>query len=600
MPDPVQSRRKRPFFPRRPSYLTDVRGNIAALAALMLPVVLLSLGSAVDYVSATRREETINGIADAAALAATQPAMMSDSCYPNQTASTCTQVVTQVVNLFNAQIAKVQGIGTLTLTAANVTIVDSSGTPVTRTATVNWTGTSNNYMSGILGFAQMAIAGTSVAKNSASPVTTFYMLVDESPSMAFPAQSTGVTTMFNATPNNGLGNCALGCHQSDPTAYKDNNLYNPANIICQSGANSLSGGVFTDGAAAFPCVMTNGNISTTSLVKGVPTDGTCGTAPAGYTTLATTVNHTNTPTATGPTPAAAYGAEDAFALSRCLAVQLRVDLVNQAVSALMTTAPATAIENNTTYAVDLYTLDLGYNNVPSTYLQGGTIPDPAITKGLETIYTWPVSTANIDFQSESTMSSGFTAAQAAANGVAPLESNSEGDDSYSFIDEQGLKGMYAIMPTPGNGGSSVGDTPQEVLFIVTDGMNDTDSDGTTPTASCIGTSTMYTYYSRPQFCVNQTKNPATGNSYCTDFKNKGIRIAFLYLRYNSLAPYDGYVSDIEPWQYPSGVGGTDEVEQAAIACASSGLEFTVDTDTDITSAMTALFEKAVQTAYLAH
>jgi hypothetical protein len=273
----------------------------------------------------------------------------------------------------------------------------------------------------------------------------------------------------------------------------------------------------------------------------------------------------------------------------------------------MTTAPATATENNTTYAVNIYTLDIGSNNVPSTYnwngdtvgAAPGLVPDPAITKGLETVFTWPVAFASIDTETNATMVSGFSSATTAANGIAPLESNAEGDDSYSFMDESGLAGMYGLMPTPGNGGSAPGDKPQEVLFIVTDGENDTDSDGTTPTKSCIGAGSLYTYYSRPQFCVNQTINSKTGNSYCTDIKNEGIRIAFLYLRYNAL-PYPDYISDIQPWQYPSGTSGTDEIEQSAINCASSGLEFTVDTDGDITAAMTALFQKAVQTAYLAH
>jgi hypothetical protein len=186
-------------------------------------------------------------------------------------------------------------------------------------------------------------------------------------------------------------------------------------------------------------------------------------------------------------------------------------------------------------------------------------------------------------------------------------SSSQDDDTQ--IDQYGLAGMYALMPTPGNGGAT--STPQEVLFIVTDGVND--SAGSSPSNGCVGsTNPPGPYYSRHLFCVNQLTNAGTGNDYCTDIKAKGIRIAFLYLRYNGLNPYDGaqpgYTSDVEPWQYPGDstrtdnnfAGDTDEIEQAAIACASSGLEFTVDTDTDITTAMNGLFQKAVQTAYLAH
>jgi hypothetical protein len=192
----------------------------------------------------------------------------------------------------------------------------------------------------------------------------------------------------------------------------------------------------------------------------------------------------------------------------------------------------------------------------------------------------------------------------------------------------GAQGTPSItsMATPGTGIPAPSGAPQEVLFIVSDGMNDVDANGGSyPSApgsgqlssSCIGTSTLYTYYSRPLFCMGHTTDgTAANNTYCTDIKNEGIRIAFLYLRYNALntnlgasQPGNGYFHDIEPWQYPSNSSDTnnadfpgaytDNVEQGAINCASPGLEFTVDTGANITSAMETLFQKAVQTAYLA-
>ena len=191
----------------------------------------------------------------------------------------------------------------------------------------------------------------------------------------------------------------------------------------------------------------------------------------------------------------------------------------------------------------------------------------------------------------------------------------------------GATGTPAItkMSLPGTGLPVAGNTPEEVLFIVTDGMNDVDANGgsypAAPaaallTASCLNASKVYTYYSRPLFCMNQTTD-GSGNTYCSDIKNEGIKIAFLYLRYNALntnlgasQPSNGYYYDIEPWQYPGDSTDTnnshfpgsytDEMEQGAITCASPGLEFTVDSDGNIATAMTTLFQKAAQSVYLAH
>jgi len=253
-------------------------------------------------------------------------------------------------------------------------------------------------------------------------------------------------------------------------------------------------------------------------------------------------------------------------------------------------------------------------------------------------------------QSNSAMTTNFGYATTAANTLMPLETYEAGQTTNGGCGDQdspldlSLEYLYAgtaavggnacgattntpaitKMAVPGNGLPVAGGAPEEVLYIVSDGMNDVAASGgsypTVPSsglsASCVGTSTLYTYYGRPQFCLGQTKD-TSGNTYCTNIKNAGIRIAYLYLRYNTLntnlgasQPSNGYYYDIEPWQYPgnptdyhnSDFPGTytDEIEQSAINCASPGLEFTVDTGANITSAMAALFQKAVQTAYLAH
>jgi hypothetical protein len=771
MPDFLYKRDRRSRTPRRLArFLTDDRGNFAALAAILIPLLLIAVGAATDYTSAARRQETLQGVSDAAVLASTQPAMMAQSCYPNsgspQNAAACALVQQQVVNVFNAQGAGVTGVTFTPITTSAIYIADSGNQ---RVATLTWTEKSNNLFAGVLGLPSIAIAGQSVAKNG-SPVTLFYMLIDNTPSMAFPATADGVSDMLNASPANytaGVhnGGCSLSCHESDPNAGVGDALWNPSNITCPATDAAYSS---WSGTTQFPCVQgqsytissgtyvaatglvtltlasnsgvnsgngfyvtsatgvatTPGDITTldstttggaftavspstgttvtytiatglsiTSITGGTVTSQMAATntgqpgplvggatgAPTGSGTgstigCATSIGGSPPPQPqytgtfyTGATTAGSkftgfWGNEDAFALSRCLGVQLRIDLVNQALSSLLTTAPAMATTNNTTYAVDIFSVDLGDNNSPSPY-NGTNVTQPTtVDVGLEPVYFWGCTATyqvnagctqeagtSIVTQTTSQMTTNFGYATAASNTLAPLETYQAGQttsggcgDPDSPLDLAlqylyagtgavtgacGATGTPAItaMATPGTGLPVAGNSPAEVLFIVSDGMNDVDANGGSyPAAagsgqlskSCIGASKLYTYYGRPLYCMGQTTD-GSGNTYCADIKAKGIEIAFLYLRYNTLntnlgasQPSEGYYYDIEPWQYPGNPTDynnadfpgtyTDDVEQGAIACASTGLEFTINEGDNITTAMATLFQKAAQSVYLAH
>ena len=78
-----------------------------------------------------------------------------------------------------------------------------------------------------------------------------------------------------------------------------------------------------------------------------------------------------------------------------------------------------------------------------------------------------------------------------------------------------MTNINTVLPTPGNGTNAAGDTPQEVLFFVTDGMEDE---------------------GKPR--VMSVMNPA----WCTTIKNRGIRIAVLYTTYLPLPTDSWYVN----------------------------------------------------------
>jgi hypothetical protein len=221
---------------------------------------------------------------------------------------------------------------------------------------------------------------------------------------------------------------------------------------------------------------------------------------------------------------------DYYGLARSLGVTLRMDLVTQATQNLMTTAKSTSTANNATYRAAIYTFNIGFNTI--------------------TPLTANLSTAQ---------------SQAASIQIYEVPSQNWSNDAITDY-TNAMTQINSIMPNPGGGTKSAGDTPQEVLFIVTDGVEDEMVNG-----------------SRVQSLMS--------TSYCTTIKNRGIRIAVLYTTYLPLPTNSWYNNYIAPFQ--SQIGPTLQ------SCASPGLYFQVSTNQDISAAMIALFEQAVRTAYLA-
>ncbi|HEY2661987.1 MAG TPA: pilus assembly protein TadG-related protein [Caulobacteraceae bacterium] len=464
---------------------SDRRGNVALISCFMMVPLVFAFGMGVDYTLAKRRQDQINGIADAAALAAVTPSMMGQSD---------TNAIAAARSMFLAQIATVPDVG---YSSGNVSVTASTTTGAVnkRTVTVNYTATSNNQFAALLGVSTLPIAGTSAATSSLAPNINFYLLLDTSPSMEIAATTAGMNTLIANTQKQvdsttKVAGCAFGCHQSNPSADSlgnpsstYNSKTNPNPITCVSGTSS-------------------------SILTSVQTGG-----------------------------------EDNYGLARCLGVTMRIDLVNQATQNLMSVAQTTQTQNKTVYQVAIYTFDQAINTTQS-------------------------------------LTSNLTSAQTNAANIQPLQvyknnwltSSSNNQDEDTSLDTF-MAQMYTansttnIMPTPGNGTNNKGDTPQEVLFIVSDGLND----------NLVGGSRSY--------------KPVSAAT-CAAIKNGGIRIAFLYLTYNPMTSNGWYNSYVAPIQ--------SQIAPAAQSCASAGLYFQVNTDGDISSAMTALFQKAVATAYLSH
>jgi len=438
------------------SYGRDRKGNVAIIFALSLVPAVFLIGMALDFSSAMQRRSQLNAAADAAALAAVTPSMMTQSNAAAQTAGT---------NIFNAEASAMSGVSN---TSPTVTVTSSNG-DLTRMVLVSYSASSVNNFPGVLGQSTWTISGSSTATATAAPNINFYLLLDNSPSMDLPATSAGITAMINATenaPTNGgnAGGCAFACHESNPAG---DNLGNP-----------------------------NG--------------------------------------------------EDNYTLAQNLGVVTRIQNMSTATQSLMTTASAMEVANNVTYQMAIYTFNYS-----------GTNTIQALTSNL-------------------------TTAQNAAQGINVLEvydnnyltgTHNNNDTDTDF--DSAMQQMNTIMPNPGTGAAN--SPPQEVLFLVTDGVEDkVDANCSEPLSG------------------NRCQQPFD-TIWCTTMKNRGILVAVLYTEYLPL-PASGVGSNswyntwIAPFQ--SQIGPNMQ------SCASPNLFFQVTTNGDITAAMNALFQKAVATARL--
>ena len=153
-----------------------------------------------------------------------------------------------------------------------------------------------------------------------------------------------------------------------------------------------------------------------------------------------------------------------------------------------------------------------------------------------------------------------------------------GDVGTNYDDSLGKLSQTSYVPNPGNGTNQPGDTPQEVLFIVTDGVEDEQSGG-----------------SRLEQAINDLGNAANGNSsgtnWCTTIKNRGVKIAILYTDYLPVPTDSWYTGHIAPI--------LSDVGPALQACASPGLFYDAGVDaSNLGQDLAALFAAVTQSGHL--
>ena len=456
--------------------MRDARGATAMLFAVTLPVVFVAIGATLDYSEAARLHTKLNAAADAAVLTAVSPTMLP---------ATDAAAKAAAIAIFNSQI---EGLPQLEIASSQptVTITHPNGSSSARSAIVSYVASSKNFFTGLFFGQTIAISGSAGSTASIAPNVDFYLLLDNSPSMALPATTAGISTEEALTTNN----CAFACHEAS-TGDSDTD-HNP-------------------------------------IVNGKYIDN--------------------------------------YQVARNAGITLRIDELNAGVSGLLSDAldeqnraPAPA----PTYRFAVTALDSPYAvGDPSTGLgYAGIMPlTPNYTSG------WASVSSN--FALMEVFTNNNACAGATINGVfnpcANGTANQDGDTDF----DNALRDIDTLMPDPGQGTRAAGDKPQEVLFIVTDGVED----------EVVGGARL-----------EQQLNAPGAHNYCDDIKARGIQIAVLYTAYLPVPSNPWYVAHIAPIQ--------PLLSPALQACASPGFFYQAAVGEDIAAAMLNLFNTLLRSARL--
>jgi Flp pilus assembly protein TadG len=447
--------------------LRDRKANVAVMFAIIMVPCIYLLGMALDYTQALRKQSQLNAATDAAAIAAIRPAMLTQ---PDSVAQATALAV------FSATANSLPGL--TGIPSPTITITDAG---LGRTITVSYNANSINNFPILLGSPAWPIRGSSTAKASSAPNLNFYLVLDDSPSMAIGATQTDINNLITAT-----------AHQPSPSA-----------------------------SCGFACHETHPNLDSGASASSV----------------------------------------DNLTIARNNSITLRIDLVVNAVKQLMVSWSACpqsvaggvmqcmSALNNTTYKAGLYTFDTNLNT-----LQALTTPSVAgLSANNIQLFT-------VDHQNCVVSGSCTT--------------------DYGTNIEGALTSINAIMPNPGLGSNTAGDAPGEVVFLVTDGVDDMIISSS---SACNPSATLQAVGS--QYRCQQPLNPAI----CTTIKNRGIRIAILYTEYLQLPTDSWYTGHIAQFNNPS--SSTGQIALNLQSCASPGLFADVQTGGDISAALTNLFIK---------
>jgi Flp pilus assembly protein TadG len=559
-------------------FRSDKRGNIAITFTLALLPILSAIGAVTDYSMASRMRAKMQSAADAAAVAS-----ISKNSAGFIAASTMTgngsiaNGLTDANNLFcgNLNVPNAAtGVGCNAPASSGFGNLSLAGTTVTKTgivlsSVVNFTATVPVVFMKVLGYQNITISGTSKATNKLSPYLDFYLMLDVSGSMGLPSTDGEQTRLSNINPDDFSvypNGCTFACHFQSKGSCSD-----PSQGQKTNAAGSVNQAYPTNGYCLGYLVSRVGPVQYNALLASTPKDTTKWPMKGGLQLPPSMVSNI-TSSLTGPNSLITGNSKSVAAsgtmpgsmtpvascpttnLDAC--IQLRADAVGMALNATQAANGVSGLfetANNKMIVSQQFRIGL-YPFVQKLITYFGLTA---------TINASPTTPGTINY--------------AAANLATLLDTGNTPDlglGSGGTHFDNAFTTMNTIITSVGDGSSQTNTQP--FVFLVTDGAQNYQT--------CCGFSGSN----------SATVMPSGTTSWCKPLRDRGIMISVLYIPYQTI-------------QNPTTIfSNEDGVANANIAnipgslkdCASPNFFFTANTPADITTALTAMFNQAIQVAHI--
>jgi len=239
---------------------------------------------------------------------------------------------------------------------------------------------------------------------------------------------------------------------------------------------------------------------------------------------------------------------DYYGVATSYGIPLRFDEAKKAIQSMMTVATSTSAANGATYRAWVASFAAASSNANNSYTVLASL-----NSNLSTVSTKAGTAQTSLYEKNNCPTTSFC--------------NNDTDTATSDAFDR----VNATMPTPGDGKRISGHTPQQILFVITDGMRDESRPN-----------------SKPEVAIDTAK--------CDTIKTKGTRIAILYTEYlPETVQNNAWSTDVNQGNVLNRI---PLIEPALQQCASTGLYYKVSTDDDISAALNSLFQKAVSSSRL--
>src|SRR5208282_43826 len=526
------------------NFQSNNRGNVAVISALAALPMMAAVGCAIDYSNASMIRTKLQAAADAAALATVSFNSPIITTAKNMTANgTVSGGSTYATSFFTANLPA--SYSTLSPTVS----VSKTGTTIT--ATVSFSTTVATYFTGLIGYPNITIADTSTASYTLPTYINFYLMLDVSGSMSFPATAAEQARLMAVNPDNLTGSngypqgCQFACHFTAQGVCSQSG--NPGQGPIPAQNHSYSGYIPNPNPGGYCQGFIISRLGTTPVSFSSGTNSTNGN----------NVNWTNTPVTSCSTAGT----------TSC--IQLRADAVGYAVTQLLSTAATTETNDGIAnqFRVGLYPF---IQNLCTASANSSNSCSVGLTSSLTgaTITNFASELANLlDTGQNATLGSGGT----------------------HF--ENALSSMNTFITSVGTGTSSSNALPY--VFLITDGSQDYQTQWNGNWGSQNWTSNATVPYQNSATVI--PPNSEDNNNYCATMKTRGITIAVLYIPYGTIqdpnanfaSNEDGYANNNIP-----------NIPAALTNCASPNFFYTASTPNAIQNALLAMFEQAVNTAHI--